>query len=354
MTESEFIRVVVVDDSAFVQVMVTKTLQVDPSIKVVGRAENGQEAIEAVKLLKPDVVTMDVEMPVLDGVGAVRAIMREQPTPIVMLSSRTSEGAEITFEALEAGAVDFFLKPSAIDPAGREAAAEELRTKVRVAAGASLHVPLAATTSGRLPSRMSFERLIVIGASTGGPPAVSAVLQGLDPNLPFAYILVQHMPEGFTESFARRLDGQSKLEVSEAAHGDRLASGKVLVAPGGNHLVVARSGVIEILPSDAVAGPSPSVDEALKSAVKIYYDRVVGVVLTGMGSDGTAGAQAVKRAGGVMIAQDEATCTIYGMPKCVAKAGLADVVAPLSRIAHKIAVVADAPSRASDLSLRAG
>lgn len=184
---------------------------------------------------------------------------------------------------------------------------------------------------------MPFEKLVVIGASTGGPPAVTAVLQALDTGKPYAYLVIQHMPPGFTTTFAARLDRQSDVSVSEAQSGDSLQAGHVLVAPGGSHLVLHGRSLVEVLEGDAIDGPTPSVDAALASAAKYYAHNVIGVVLTGMGSDGTEGAKAIKKAGGTMIAQDAATSTIYGMPKCVAEAGAADIVVPLQDVARCIA-----------------
>lgn len=333
------IRVLVVDDSPFMRMTIARYLERDQAIVVVDRAADGVEAVEKVGRLKPDVVTMDVEMPRMDGLAALKQIMAENPTPVVMLSALTQRGAGTTIRALMRGAVDFVQKPGAgLD---LRTVMGELITKVKVAGGVR-----PASTQECQPDRdpvvekagprpfRSGDRLIVIGASTGGPRAVAEVLTRLPSDLGAAVVVVQHMPAGFTRSFAERLDARTSLSVHEAIGGDRLARGLALVAPGDYHLRLKGKGRVVLDQGAQVNHVRPAVDVTMESAAKQYGPAVVGVILTGMGIDGTKGAGRIRSAGGMVIAEDESTSVVYGMPRSVAEAGEVDRVVPLPRVAE--------------------
>jgi len=340
------VRVLVVDDSKYVVVTVTKKLQSDPEIEVIGSAGNGREAIEKVKSLRPDVVTMDVVMPEMDGITALQKIMAECPTPVIMLSALTSENAEPTIRALQLGAVDFYLKPSAIRPVNVTAGDDELATKIKLAAGSNIgrkdaDIELPATVSAALkPSaekRTKFEKLVVIGSSTGGPRALMQVMPYIPADIPAAILIVQHMPPVFTRSLAERMCQASKIEITEAREGDMLTRGKALLAPGDFHMVINDKQKIVLNQEPTNLGVRPSVDYTMKSAAQLFGPAVLGVVLTGMGTDGTQGGLAIKARGGKIFAQDEATSAVYGMPQSIARAGCVDKVYPIEKIAQKIA-----------------
>jgi two-component system chemotaxis response regulator CheB len=338
------IRVLVVDDSAFMRYAISRQLSADPGIQVVDTASNGAEAVEKVTTLSPDVVTLDVEMPVVDGLEALRLIMLHRPTPVVMLSSLTREGAEVTVRALELGAVDFITKPGNGSAMGIVSLGAELVEKVKVAAHSrprrgTIVGSSDAARRGLRPTPAAATSVVAIGASTGGPRALYEVIPRLPASLPCAVIVVQHMPAGFTGALARRLDEASSMEVSEAVEGEPIRQGKVYVAPGGRHLVV-RSGRIRLEGGPKVHGVRPSVDVALISLAAEFGPKVVAAILTGMGSDGAAGSKAVRAAGGKVIAEDESTCTVFGMPRSVIEAGAADEILPINRIGDRIAQLA--------------
>ncbi len=359
---SKPIRVLVVDDSAFIRHTVSKHLGEDPQIKVVGQARDGLEALQQAQTLRPDVVTLDVEMPNLDGLATLECLMKEQPTPVVMLSSLTAKGADATVRALSLGAVDFVTKPTLAVTVGR--VMEELIAKIKAAA-ASRVLPKALAMSTRPaapPSRVRLsplgrrDLLLILGTSTGGPRALYQVVPSLPADLPAAVLVVQHMPAGFTQSLANRLDHASPLQVKEANGDDSLHVGQALVAPGGYHLLVERGGRVALDEGPTVNGVRPSVDVTMESAVKAYGSRVVAVVLTGMGRDGTQGALAIKGNGGKVIAEDESTCVVYGMPKSVVESGAADLVVPLPGIATEIVrlVIAGVQEQYGRSRIRAG
>jgi len=337
-TDSGPIRCLIVDDSATVRSILRRTLEEDGTVKVVGIAKDGQEAVELVPQLKPDVITLDVEMPRLNGLEALERIMADRPTPVVMVSSLTSEGAEATLRALELGAVDFIAKPSS----GLAPSAGVLE-KVVEAARARVRVPRRTSIRSKRPSQMLsgpgaqwHKRLVVIGSSTGGPQALREVVSGLPGDLQVPVLIVQHMPAGFTRSLAERLDTLTPLPVHEAKPGDALERGKVLVAPGNYHLTITFDGHIQLNQGPTECGVRPSVNVTLESAAQHRKDDVVTAILTGMGSDGTRGAGLVKQAGGYVITEAEETCTIYGMPRSAVEAGFSDEVAPLDGIAQAI------------------
>lgn len=351
---SRQVRVLVIDDSAFMRKVLTELLSSDPQITVVGAARDGQDGVAKVQELQPDVVTLDIEMPKLDGYGALREIMSRRPTPVVMVSSHTSEGAEATIRALALGAVDFVAKPSGSISLNMHITRDELVAKVKAAAGATPRyrriaaeaVPIrrevkavAAAMSMAMPSALEAgipRRLVLIGCSTGGPGALHHIIPKLPADLPAAVLVVQHMPPGFTRSLAQRLDELSPISVKEAEEGDRLRTARVFVAPGGFHMTVDAEGRIRLNQEPAVHGVRPAVDKTFESVVPAWQDRMVGVILTGMGYDGGKGMVSLKKAGGRTIAEDASTCVVHGMPKVVVELGAAEQVLPVHEIADAI------------------
>jgi len=339
------VRVLVVDDSAFMRYTIAKHLETEPAISVVGTARDGLEALAKIPALRPDVVTLDVEMPRMDGLAALQRIMAECPTPVIMLSSVTQRGARTTIQALMRGAVDFVAKPTA--SADMQVVVQELIVKIKAAAGirpstttdsepsaagdapASVHPNPSVGPSALRPG----DRVIVIGSSTGGPRALQQVLPNLPGDLPAAIVVVQHMPAGFTAPLAHRLNEASALTIQEAADGDRLARGLALLAPGDYHLRIQGGKQVTLNQGPRVNHVRPSVDVTMQSVVENHGSAVIGVVLTGMGSDGTDGARLIKAAGGRVIAEHESSSVVYGMPRSVVEAGLADVVVPLPEVA---------------------
>jgi two-component system, chemotaxis family, protein-glutamate methylesterase/glutaminase len=338
------IRVLVVDDSAFMRLTITRYLNDSPGIQVVGAARDGQEALDLIPRLSPDVITLDVEMPRLDGLSTLRMIMAEHPRPVIMLSSLTAEGTLETIQALTLGAVDFVGKPS--NKANVAAVLEEVTEKIRRAATARvLHAsPVRTAFTHEQPARsakptrllLKQDRIVVIGASTGGPRALNTVIPDLPSSLSAAVLVVQHMPAGFTHSLAERLDSLSPLKVKEAEPGDRPEVGKILLAPGGFHMTLDENGVVALNQNPPVHGVRPAIDVTLASVVKHHGPATIGVILTGMGNDGTNGCALVHNAGGWVIAEAEATCVVWGMPRSVVEAGVVDEVAPLPDIAQAI------------------
>ncbi|WP_296217453.1 protein-glutamate methylesterase/protein-glutamine glutaminase [Pseudomonas sp. UBA2684] len=367
------VKVLVVDDSGFFRRRVSEILSADPNIQVVGTATNGREAIDQALALKPDVITMDYEMPMMDGITAVRNIMQRCPTPVLMFSSLTHEGARVTLDALDAGAVDFLPKnfedisrnPEKVKQLLCEKVHSIARSNRRSISSAPATAPVAApaplgkspapssslsrpsvsaptTTastphvSSTAPKRKAY-RLVAIGTSTGGPVALQRVLTQLPANFPAPIVLIQHMPAAFTKAFAERLDKLCRINVKEAEDGDLLRPGLALLAPGGKQMMIDGRGAIRILPGDERLNYKPCVDITFGSAAKSYHDKVLAVVLTGMGADGREGARLLKQGGSQVWAQDEASCVIYGMPMAVVKADLADAIYPLDDIGRHLA-----------------
>jgi two-component system chemotaxis response regulator CheB len=343
------IRVLVIDDSAFMRKVISDLIQSDPALTVIGTARDGLDGVQKFAALQPDVITLDIEMPNLDGYGTLKEIMARRPTPVVMVSSLTREGAEATVRALALGAVDFVAKPSGSISLNMHVTRDELVTKVKAAAGAT---PRYRRVLGELPAlrrEPKVERpvphheagilprqLVVIGCSTGGPGALHQIIPKLPCDLPAAVLVVQHMPAGFTRSLAGRLDEISAIPVREAQEGDRVATGQVLVAPGGYHMLVAPDGTIRLNQDPPMHGVRPAVDKTLEAVVPLWTHRMVGVILTGMGYDGAKGMVALKKQGGRTIAEDASTCVVYGMPKVVVEMGAADQVLPVHEIAEAI------------------
>jgi two-component system, chemotaxis family, protein-glutamate methylesterase/glutaminase len=336
------IKVLVVDDSAFMRLSLSRRLATDSGLDVVGTAIDGYDALEKVAALRPDVVTMDVEMPGLDGLGALAQIMAEHPVPVIMVSSLTSEGTETTVRALTLGAVDFIAKPTRLS--GNEQLINDLAVKIRQAAGIRVRRQTGpgarraanVTEKAILRPMLASDTVLAIGSSTGGPGALRQLMTDLSGNLNAAILIVQHMPPGFTRSLADRLNDFSAWTVKEAAAGDRLMVGQALVAPGGLHMTVNARGEIGLNSDPPVNNVRPAVDVMMKSVVEAFGRRVNGVILTGMGHDGTDGALLIKNAGGQVIVEAEATCAVYGMPRSVVEAGAADIIAPLPEIAGQI------------------
>ncbi|MDD0996436.1 chemotaxis response regulator protein-glutamate methylesterase [Pseudomonas sp. TNT2022 ID1044] len=369
------VKVLVVDDSGFFRRRVSEILSADSNIQVVGTATNGKEAIDQALALKPDVITMDYEMPMMDGITAVRHIMQRCPTPVLMFSSLTHEGARVTLDALDAGAVDFLPKnfedisrnpekvkqllcekilsisrsnrrvstysapapmaapaptpaPSSVGSYGSSAPVRPAPATIAPRA----HAPMASSPA---PKRKAY-KLVAIGTSTGGPVALQRVLTQLPANFPAPIVLIQHMPAAFTKAFAERLDKLCRISVKEAEDGDILRPGLALLAPGGKQMMIDGRGAVKILPGDERLNYKPCVDITFGSAAKSYGDKVLAVVLTGMGADGREGARLLKQGGSSIWAQDEASCVIYGMPMAIVKAELADAVYSLDDIGRHI------------------
>jgi two-component system, chemotaxis family, protein-glutamate methylesterase/glutaminase len=337
---SQIIRTLIVDDSAFVRKSVREMLSRSPYIEVVGAARDGVEALELVERLRPDVVTCDLGMPRLDGVGFVRQQMSRRRLPILILSI-ANENAAHAIEALEAGAVDFVQKPSALATADLLRIREELIEKVKAAANAPVTEPDRAKTNN-VVSVTTADRtdIVVIGASTGGPQALRALLPRLPESFPVPILVVLHMPVGFTALYASKLNEICALEVCEAVEGEEPRSGRCLFAPAGRHLKLAKSAAgrvscrLSMQPVEHLH--RPSVDVLFQSAAETYGPKVLGVVMTGMGSDGREGSAWVKAKGGTVLTEAEESCVIYGMPRSVLESGLSDATIPLARLPEAI------------------
>jgi len=341
------VRVMVVDDSAFMRFAITQQLNEDPELQVVGTASNGNEALLLIPQLQPDVITLDVEMPHLDGLSTLREIMKKFPRPVIMFSSLTKDGAAETIQALILGAVDFIAKPdNRLDirtEMGDIAAKIKSAAKAKVkSAVAHRRLPAVPLTPDKPEKQVRPYRkitpVILIGSSTGGPGALNEIIPALPANLMSPVLIVQHMPSGFTHSLAERLNNISPLKVKEAEPGDELLVGQVLLAPGGFHMVLDENERIALNQKPTVHGVRPSVDVTLNSLSQRFGRNVIAVILTGMGSDGTLGASILHSAGGYVIAEHEKTCVVWGMPRSVVEAGAASAVLPRPQIAKAIEV----------------
>jgi two-component system chemotaxis response regulator CheB len=342
-TSMKKVRVLVVDDSALMRKMIPQMLEADPSIEVVGTAMDGTFCLKKIEELRPHVITLDLQMPGMNGIETLKEIMRRDPLPVIVVSSHSTEGASVTFKALGLGAFDFVTKPQ--DSVHMADTAKELIAKILAAADCKVVRPgtfqiavpaekISAAKAGPPPSK-----LVAIGISTGGPQALEFLLAQLPPDFPGAIVVVQHMPEGFTEMFARRLNELCSLRVKEAQSGDVLQAGRVLICPGSKHIKVKRltMGDIVVLNEDArVNGHRPSADVLFNSAAEEFGPQTVAVIMTGMGDDGAEGLGAVKRAGGMTIAQSEESCVVYGMPKAAIERGYATRVIALDGLSSTL------------------
>jgi two-component system chemotaxis response regulator CheB len=386
------IRVLIVDDSAFMRHTLGRLLSEVPGLEVVGVATNGEEGLAIARERKPDVITLDVEMPVLDGLGMLKRLMLETPTRVVMLSSLTTQNAQVTLDCLGFGAIDFVPKPSGSLSIDIGRVGDELTGKIEAAAGmpeaaflrhrqvAAMNLTLANNAAARaageagaaaaatgaaspnapagmtwtpnlralpgpLPpkrpprsgARIAANKLVVVASSTGGPSALQSFVKGLPAQLGAAIAIVQHMPPGFTASLAARLDSAGQLRCTEATSEDILVPDEIFVAPGDRHMICSTSGHIQLVHLPPVNGVRPAADVTLQAVAPIWRERLLCVVLTGMGTDAREGARAVKQHGGTVFSQDAATATIFGMPAAVAQAGLSDLVLPLHQVAAAVA-----------------
>lgn len=347
------ISVLVVDDSAFMRKAMKRMLRSDPMIRVCSEASTGLEALDKIKRLRPDVVTLDVKMPGMDGLQTLDRIMKECPVPVLMVSSLTSEGGEITLRALEIGAVDFIDKSSCHTTMDIIEIAESLIQKIKMIArvdirkvmgtkSTSMPKPSLAAPSPAIEQPPKDENpsfIVAIGTSTGGPIALESVLPYIPGDYPGAVLVVQHMPVGFTSSLAQRMNQKCQLEVKEAEEDDIILPRRVYIAPGGYHLKLQNSFdkfYIALSKDPADAPHRPSVDVMMNSVAQVWPGIMLGVIMTGMGNDGSQGIQAIKRKGGMIIAQNEETCVVFGMPRAAQNTGCVDRMLPLDRIASEI------------------
>jgi len=340
-------RVVVVDDSALVRSILTEIINKQPDMECIGAAADPLIAREMIRTLNPDVITLDVEMPRMDGIDFLSRLMRLRPMPVVMVSTLTERGAEVTMKALELGAVDFVAKPKIGVADGIRQLAANITDKIRIAAKAHIRrAPAAAAPGAAAPApvtvasigRLSTEKIIFIGASTGGTEATKDVLINLPADCP-AVCITQHMPAGFTTSYANRLDGLCKIRVSEAKDGERILPGHGYIAPGGRQFSVERSGanyIARVVDTEPVNRHKPSVEVLFNSAARVVGPNAVGIMLTGMGADGAQAMRAMKDAGSFNICQDEASCVVFGMPREAIAAGAAHEVMSLKDIAPRL------------------
>ncbi len=342
------VRVLIVDDSAFVRRTLTKMLAPEPRIEVVGTAWDGQEAIDKITLLRPDVITMDLNMPNMTGMEALDIIMREMPLPVIVVSSMNQEIIEETLEALERGAVDFILKPTELASEKLYQIRNDLINKIVTIAslkGKSLQKTLRPIPPHKHEIHHKYTRpassrrvdCIAIGVSTGGPTALYQIIPHLPQDFPAGILIVQHMPSGFTKPLADRMNKNSNITVKEAQIGDEVSPGVALVAPGGNHMFLKRRKnhdvMVRIDPEPAHYIHIPSIDLTFSDVARVYQGRSVGVILTGMGKDGVEGLEKIKKNGGRSIAEDESTCVVFGMPEVAIRRGIIDKVAPVYEIA---------------------
>jgi two-component system, chemotaxis family, protein-glutamate methylesterase/glutaminase len=343
MTEDPKIRVLVVDDSAFVRKAIARMLNGAPDIEVVGMAGDGEEGLELARTLRPDVITLDIQMPRLGGLDTLRRLLPDSPSAVLLLSSLTQEGADITMRGLELGALDFVDKSTVQGPMNLLGLKDELLAKVRALADAPRSRPPVVEEPAPPPTEPAGPgaraEVVAIGASTGGPAALQTLVPALPAGFPAAVVVVQHIPRGFSRSLAERLASRSPLPVREAVDGERLQPGTVLVAPAGLHLKLHRRGTtvkVSLDEEPRSALHRPSVDVLMTSVARVFGARSLGVVLTGMGSDGTIGLKAIRQAGGRTLVESEESAVIYGMPKSAVDAGVVDRALPLGHLAAEI------------------
>lgn len=348
------IRVLVVDDSAFMRKVISDIVNDDPDMEVVGKARDGRDALRKIEELKPDVVTMDIEMPDMDGLAALKQLMESDPVPVIMISSLTKHGAEQTFKALQLGAVDFIAKPSGQISLDIDKVKDEIIRKIKTAAGTKNKlanfkykeivkpVQPVVTAVKKIDRSSALEKIVLIGTSTGGPKALHEVIPRLPANINAGILIVQHMPAGFTRSLAERLDSMSQIKVKEAEHGEKIVAGCAYIAPGDYHLKVNRPAtglhelIVNLTKDPPQGGHRPSVDTMLESAAQHFWADMVCVIMTGMGHDGSRGVQLIKERGGKVIAEHQSTCIVYGMPKAAVETGCVDKVVMLQDISSEV------------------
>lgn len=338
---SEKKTVLIVDDSVFARKITTDILQSSSKLEVIGVATNGLEAIALAAKLKPDVITLDIEMPKLDGLGALRRIMDENPTPVVVLSSLTAQGTNECIQALRLGAVEVMLKPSGSQGLGLSAIAEELISKVLAAADVKVShlqpiAPIKAVPTREVRAVGNRFPIVMIASSTGGPRALRTLVPALTNAEGVAYVIVQHLPPGFTGPFARDLDSQTSLRVRESSEDDIVSPGDLIFAKSGFHTVFDKTGKMRITSDPSLWGVRPSADITMASAVQVFGRRLIGVILTGMGRDGANGLKLIKEAGGMTLAEHESTCVVYGMPRAAVEMDVVDAIVPLPYMAEAI------------------
>jgi two-component system chemotaxis response regulator CheB len=347
------IRVLIVDDSAFMRKALENMLTGEADIEIVGFGSNGEQAIEMAKRLKPDVMTLDVEMPQMDGISALQRIMKEAPLPVIMVSSLTQEGADTTLRALELGAVDFIPKEKSYGSIGILKITNEIRSKIRRfgrdksiihravfrprPAGTGTATAAGAQPAHKTSNISTHKKIVALGTSTGGPQSLQRVIPLLPENLGVPILIVQHMPPNFTQSLATRLNTLSKVTVVEAQGGEHVQANYVYIAKGGKQMVIRRGGIIELKEADPQLLHNPSVDVMTQSVAEVYGRDALGVIMTGMGNDGAKGLAEMRQKGGFIISQDEESSIVYGMPRAVVTAGTADEIVTLDKIASRIA-----------------
>lgn len=363
-TLKEKIKVLVVDDSALMRKMIPVILSADKNIDVIGTAMDGDFALNKIPQLRPDVITLDIDMPRMDGLTALKSIVTRYGIPVILVSSLTKEGAEVTIKGLEMGAFDFVPKPKEAISVHISDISHELINKVRAAASCR---PLrfkelspvktkVQPTRNFLSNSLTAEHIVAIGVSTGGPQALTEMLPQFPCNFPFGIVIVQHMPEGFTDLFARRLNSICNINVKEASDGDIVRPGLALIAPGGKHLKIKKThyGVVAVLSQAMmVSGHRPSVNALFDSIAEEYGRNAIGIIMTGMGDDGVEGLKRIKEKGGITIAQDEETSVIYGMPKVAVESGCIDMVLGLDEIVPGLVKIAELKEVRDSLKTRA-
>ncbi len=351
------IKVVVIDDSALIRKLVSAIIDSQPDMTTVGAAPDPLVARQMIKSVNPDVITLDIEMPKMDGLDFLERLMRLRPMPVVMLSTLTERGSEATMRALELGAVDFIAKPKLDIEKGMALFGDEIAHKIRIAAKSRIRRLADSQPDARVREKLPLlgsritgtEKMIAIGASTGGTEAIKEVLMRLPPDAP-ATVITQHMPAGFTKSFAQRLDGLCQISVKEASDGERLLPGHAYIAPGSHHLLVAKSGanyVASLSEAEPINRHRPSVEALFNSVAKLVGGNAIGIMLTGMGKDGALAMRNMKDCGAYNIAQDEASCVVFGMPREAIAAGAVDETLPVEEIAARVmGILARDPNRA--------
>jgi two-component system, chemotaxis family, protein-glutamate methylesterase/glutaminase len=349
----EMVRVLVVDDSALMRKLIPQIIERDSSIHVVGTAMDGEFALKKIEELRPHVITLDLEMPRMDGMETLRNIMRQSRLPVIVVSAHTTQGASATFKALALGAFDFVAKPQDALSSQMDAIATELINKIKVASKTRMPKSQPEIPVGRRPKKSTIKRqpsrkVIAIGISTGGPNALQYVLSQLPADFPAAIVVVQHMPEGFTELFARRLDECCAIDVKEANSGDLLLAGRALICPGNRHMKVKRmplGDIVVLSDEEKVSGHRPSVDVLYRSVAQEFGRDSIGLIMTGMGEDGAEALGEIKNTGGMTIAQDEESCVVYGMPRAAIDRGNVVRVVPLDALANTLVAQCSEKSR---------